>query len=242
VLLTHRQDLLLDTIVSRCALKRFSRLRATSMERLLIDEFRFSPERAALFGRLSSGRPSEALALATLPEMLKIRDFALDLLRVLPTARVHQLQSGAGDFAKLVDSLATAFKEREEREAEERGPDAQQLSKKAQKDDKQRRQRRLHHLLQKCYDELFKHIVLLIRDSLLIKSGAPEELLVNVDMRNEFPLPLLDGGVEVVSTVLGEVETARARLHANVSPQLCLEALLFSLKEEIPRQCQKLSA
>lgn len=242
VLLTDRPDLLLDTVISRCASKRFSRLSTVSMERLLTEEFGFSAERAILFSRLSSGRPSEALALATLPEMLKTRDFALEVLKTLPTARLHQLQSQAGDFVKLVDSVAQAFKERSEAETATPRFDGQQLSKKAQKEDKQRRQRRLHHLLQKCYDELLRHIVLLIRDSLLIKSGAPEELLVNVDMLSEFPLPLLDGSVEVPGTVLREVETARARLHANVSPQLCLEALLFSLREEILKQCQKLSA
>lgn len=242
VLLTDRQDLLLDTIISRCTLQRFSRLRLTSIERLLIEKFSFSAEQAALFGRLSAGRPSEALALATLPEMLKIRDFALDLLKALPTALAQQLQSKAGDFAKLVDSLAKVFKEHQDTEAAANLPDDLELSKKAQKDNKRRQQRGLHHLMQKCYDELLKYMVLLIRDSLLIKSGAPEELLVNVDMRGEFPLPLLDGGVEVLSTVLREVETARARLYANVSPQLCLEALLFSLKEEFFRQCQKLSA
>jgi len=103
LLLTHRIDHLLPTILSRCQQIRFDALESPVIERALMDRGA-EPAMAAMLARMSGGSLRRAIAMVSDEDVMAVRDAVLQFLR--------QSYVGKGDsVVSLVDRLARPGRE-----------------------------------------------------------------------------------------------------------------------------------
>jgi len=112
ILCAEDDERLLPTIRSRCVRLRLGPLPIRAIEELLVERGATDAPDAARLGRLSSGRPGMALALAAAPDAVRLRSeiarTLLDLLTGTRTARLLGIRDLAARAAELVRAMDPA--------------------------------------------------------------------------------------------------------------------------------------
>lgn len=107
VLCADAEEPLLPTIRSRCARLRLGPVDTRTVEAILAEHGIADPALAARLARISAGRPGLALAWATRPEALRLRDeltrVLLDLTAARPSERLSTVRSAVARGGVLAD-------------------------------------------------------------------------------------------------------------------------------------------
>jgi len=170
VLITETLESVLPTVVSRCQPIKFGRLRAKSVERILISDFGVDPENASTAAELAGGQITRALEFAD-PSRTEI---VAGVVRSLPTFSGRMVA-----YDRLLEFLAER-KEGIQQEAEEKISDFGEdvaASVKASLADLRKSfvDRHYRDLLNDCLGLLLT----LYRDILVLKETGSDELVIN---------------------------------------------------------------
>lgn len=233
VLVSDKEDDVLETIHSRCRIVRMEPVPETRVIELLQDEG-VTPERARLAARLAEGDYERARTIALDPDAEDRRQLWLSIPRRLVGP------SDALDAAvEVLAEARDAVKDRESQQKQEVKDLAEAMGEgrgtaSARNALAKRHKRELRRVEEEVLADAFASLGSFFRDVLAVRSGGAEAV-TNVDMLEELDLwagsPIPD--VNLVSVMQRCVE-ARASLTWNANQQLATEAVLIEVSRLAP--------
>ncbi len=170
VLVTESPERVLPTVASRCQAIKFGRLRADSVERILISDFDIEPHSAAAAAELASGQVTRGLEFVD-PARMEIVLNVAGALHALPS-RIAAYDGLLDFFAKRRDDM--------QHEAEQQISDAGQelgSSVKASIEDMRKSHADRHY--RELLNDSLGLLLTLYRDILVLKETDDEELVIN---------------------------------------------------------------
>ena len=230
VLVTSSPEDLLETIVSRCRRVDFKPLSPDEIARILIEQHDTAGELAVWAAR-TAGDLSRALRFVKDPDAPTRRGGHLEIAGRLVrggVAEAVRIATETTEEAKRAgELLAARHKEELTRYAEYFG-DARGTAT-ARKRIEERHKREIRRRETEAYDSVLVDVASFYRDVLLLGSGAGDEVLVNIEMRDRLERGAAAADPAWLVWALHRIESVRRSLARNVQPALALEALFMEL-------------
>ena len=235
VLISERDEELLDTVRSRCVLIRFEPV----PEERVVEELEREgapPETALLAARLSEGDPAKARALAFEDEAAERRQLWLSIPRRL-VSPVDALDAGA----EVIAHARAAVKAREVAQRDEVKELAEALGEargaaQAKRALAKRHRRELRRVEEEVLGEALWSLASFYRDALAVRSGGGEAV-TNLDRLEELErwaaTDIPDGDLV---TGIERLVAARSALGKNANVPLTVESALLELSRLAPAQ------
>ena len=227
ILLGRTREAVLPTIVSRCQVVPFRHIPATQAAGIVSQNTGVSPEYARIAIEACGGSITNAFSFARSAERKEFRRRVIEILESLEHADNRDVLEYAAEI--LERSKAPLDNVRSEHEAE-LNESADFLARSAIKQIEARQKRALSAATMRCLKQLTAIIRSWLRDLMIISAQTPE-LIVNVDCR-EYLLqiaPRIDASSLV--GVLRETYRCDEAIAYNVSPETCLDVLLFEIRK-----------
>lgn len=231
ILLGTTREAILPTIVSRCQVVPFRAIPQQESLRALCAQLG-APEADVRRALACCASAAQAREFLHSPARQKVRSSALRALDALPTGDeldvLRAAKAVTDDLRAVTDELKAAQKELLAQSGEDLAP-------RAVKDLEERQKRELAARERSGIMEALAAMRSLLRDALACAAGSPDTPACDDFARaaQAFAARL---GVTGCARALTATDAARARVRANVSPQLALEALLFDIKEMLTCQ------
>lgn len=196
---------------------------------------------AAFAARASQGHIGRARALAT-DEQVRLRrhevlrlPLELHDLAACFIAAADLLAAATEDAAAITDALdareeADLLRAYGEGAQGAAGAKAKRLASRPLKDLQKSQKSRRTRVVRDQVDRVLVDLIGFYRDVLVVQTGAPVAL-VNEEMRTQISTVAGRSTPEDTARRLDAISYARLELAANVTPQLCLEALMVKVKE-----------
>ncbi len=227
VLMSHSYDAVLPTIASRCQVVRFRRIPPSESTALLVQRTGADPEAAGAALAAAGGVVARAADFLSSADRREARDVILRTLKDLATMDELDVLEAAKTLLAAVKAPLGEVKRTQEAELVER---AEFLGKASTKALEERQKRELTAREREGVAEVLNVAESWLRDCLTISQGVGD-LAVNRDA--------LDAMEEVGAVItpaaaaagMSAVNEARRRISYNVSPQLAIEAMLFTIRE-----------
>ncbi len=210
ILVTSRPDMLFDTVRSRCSHLRFSPLQASEITEGLVSRHGYAERDARAVAALADGSFGRALA-ARADELTEARTIATVVLQQTVGSRDARQRFAAG--AALLQAPSRKSKEGREKKSRESESDRS-----SQPPDRRALGIRLRAMGS------------LLRDVAIVLTRAPDEALVNLDLRTELASLARSydqGGVMRAFSAIGQALGALER--HNGSPKIIVDWLAFQL-------------
>lgn len=229
ILLAGSRESVLPTVLSRCQVVPFRQVPPRLGQEVLSRELTVPP---AMVRRALGCCPSISSAREFLGsrERQEARRVALRALEVLLNADELDLMHAATDAVEASKAPYESLKSDHDAASEEA---EKWMSAGARKALQTRQRRELSARQRSGIMELFGAQRSLLRDALALAAGTGEPV-VNDDFAQTAHDLAGALGVSGCARALMTVDAACARVRANVSPQLAIEAMLFDLKEMLP--------
>lgn len=228
ILISDREEELLDTIRSRCRIVRLEPVEESQIVELLRGEGA-SEETARLASRLADGDVELARSLA-LDEAAIARRW---LWRGIP-GRLHSARDAFDAAAEILAEARDAVKAREQTQKDEITELADAMgegrgSAAARNALAKRHKRELRRLEEEVLGEALRSLASFYRDVLAARSGA-SEAIANIDMAEDIKSwAAADLPSAALVTAIERCIQARAHLLLNANPALTIEAVLVEL-------------
>lgn len=227
ILLGRTREGVLPTIVSRCQVVPFRHIPAREAAGILSQSTGVSPERARIAIEACDGSITRAMAFAKSTERAEFRARIMEMLSQLAVADARDVLEYAAEIIERakapLDNVRTA-------QSEELAESADFLTAAALKQIELRHKRALTMATRESLAQTTSIIRSWLRDVLMVASGTPE-LVVNVDQRASIDAAAAQVGPARIVDALREAYRTDEALRYNVSPETCLDTLLFSIRE-----------
>jgi len=223
ILITENPERVLPTVVSRCQMIKFGRLRTGSVERILISDYGIERQSASVAAELAAGQVTRGLEFAD-PERMDVVFDAADSLRDLP--------SRLAAYDKLIAFLARR-REDLQQEAEQRIADmGEDLAPSVKTSIEDLRKSFVDRHYREMLGDCLGLLLALYRDILVLKETGAEELVINRS-KIEF-LRDRAGSMSVLSIEqnMRKIETASDYCSHFVGEDRVFMDLMLSLREE----------
>lgn len=230
ILLGRTCDGVLPTILSRCQVVPFRHIPASEAAGIVAQNTGASLLHAHIAIEACGGSISRAIDfLAAGSARMEFRKQVLDTLERLRTCDDWDVVSMAAELIKAANFPLDAARQRFEQELAE---NQDFLAKSALRQLEARQKRQITAKSAECMRQLTSIIRSWLRDVMMLVSGCPD-LVINEDV-----LPSLQEAAQRLALpdalcALRAVDECEAAIAYNVSPEACIDALLFKVKEVV---------
>ena len=229
VLLGRTCESVLPTIVSRCQVVPFRHIPATEAAGILVQNTGASLERARIAIEACDGSITRAADFLKSNERMAFRSRVLSVMASLRLSDDWDLVGQAAELAVAAKAPLDAARTEQEQELAE---NADFLAKSAIRQIEARNKRALTAKGFESLRQLTAIVRSWLRDVLAVGAGAPE-LVINVDARAAVEEAAAHTDEARVAAALAAVRRCDEAIAYNVSPETCLDALLFEVKETV---------
>ena len=229
VLLGRTCESVLPTIVSRCQVVPFRHIPATEAAGILVQNTGASLERARIAIEACDGSITRAADFLKSNERMAFRSRVLSVMASLRLSDDWDLVGQAAELAVAAKAPLDAARAEQEQELAE---NADFLAKSAIRQIEARNKRALTAKGFESLRQLTAIVRSWLRDVLAVGAGAPE-LVINVDARAAVEEAAAHTDEARVAAALAAVRRCDEAIAYNVSPETCLDALLFEVKETL---------
>lgn len=227
LLLARTREDVLPTIVSRCQVVPFRHIPSAEAAAILAQRTGVAPERARIAIEACDGSLSRALSFVKSAERAEFRARVLEILSRLALADERDVLDFAAELIERSKAPLDNVRTRQSAELEE---SADFLTSSALKQIELRHKRALAKATRESLTTMTSIIRSWLRDVLMIVNGS-SSLVVNTDALPALNDAAAHASVEGVVFALREAYRTDEALRYNVSPETCIDALLFSIRE-----------
>lgn len=227
ILLGRTREGVLPTIVSRCQVVPFRHIPATEAAGILSQRVGVSLEKARIAIEACDGSITNAIAFAKSSERTEFRERILEVLGGLRLADERDVLEYA---AELIERAKAPLDNVRTEQSEELAESADFLTKSALRQIELRHKRALTMATRTSLRQMTSIIRSWLRDVLMVVEGTPH-LAVNVDAMDSINEAAAWCSSEGLLSALREAYRTDEALSYNVSPETCLDTLLFSIRE-----------
>lgn len=227
LLLARTREGVLPTIVSRCQVVPFRHIPSAEAAAILAQRTGVAPERARIAIEACDGSLSRALSFVKSAERAEFRARVLEILSRLALADERDVLDFAAELIERSKAPLDNVRTRQSAELEE---SADFLTSSALKQIELRHKRALAKATRESLTTMTSIIRSWLRDVLMIVNGS-SSLVVNTDALPALNDAAAHASVEGVVFALREAYRTDEALRYNVSPETCIDALLFSIRE-----------
>lgn len=227
ILLGRTREAVLPTIVSRCQVVPFRHIPAREAAGILSQKTGVTPEQARIAIEACNGSITRAMTFAKSAERAEFRARIMEVLSNLPLSDERDVLEYA---AELIERAKAPLDNVRTQQSEELAESADFLTKTALKQIELRHKRALSMATRESLNQTTSIIRSWLRDVLMIASGAPD-LIVNIDQREVLQRVAQKVTPASIMSALREAYKTDETLSYNVSPETCLDVLLFSIRE-----------
>lgn len=233
ILLGRTRQAVLPTILSRCQVVPFRHIPATEAAGIVAQRTGVSPELARIAIEACDGSITKAFSFARSSERKEFRHRVIEVLESLEHADDSDVLSYA---AELLECAKAPLDNVRSEQAEELNESADYLARSAIKQIEARQKRALTAATRQYLGQLTAVIRSWLRDLMVISAGT-SELIVNIDYREY--LVAKAGTIQIASLVevLREAYRCDEAIAYNVSPETCLDVLLFEIRKVLHGSC-----
>ena len=227
ILLGRTREAVLPTIVSRCQVVPFRHIPAREAAGILSKKTGVTPEQARIAIEACNGSITRAMTFAKSAERAEFRTRIMEVLSNLPLSDERDVLEYA---AELIERAKAPLDNVRTQQSEELAESADFLTKTALKQIELRHKRALSMATRESLNQTTSIIRSWLRDVLMIASGTPD-LIVNIDQREVLQRVAQKVTPASIMSALREAYKTDETLSYNVSPETCLDVLLFSIRE-----------
>lgn len=227
ILLGRTREGVLPTIVSRCQVVPFRHIPALEAAGILSQKTGVTPQQARIAIEACDGSITRAIVFAKSAERAEFRARIMEVLANLPLADERDVLEYA---AELIERAKAPLDNVRTQQSEELAESSDFLTKSALKQVELRHKRTLTMATRNSLNQMTSIIRSWLRDVLMIASGTPE-LVINVDQKRVLEIAAQKVTPVGIMDALREAYKTDEALSYNVSPETCLDALLFSIRE-----------
>lgn len=227
ILLGRTREAVLPTIVSRCQVVPFRHIPAREAAGILSQKTGVTPEQARIAIEACNGSITRAMTFAKSAERAEFRARIMEVLSNLPLSDERDVLEYA---AELIERAKAPLDNVHTQQSEELAESADFLTKTALKQIELRHKRALSMATRESLNQTTSIIRSWLRDVLMIVSGTPD-LIVNIDQREVLQRVAQKVTPASIMSALREAYKTDETLSYNVSPETCLDVLLFSIRE-----------
>lgn len=227
ILLGRTREAVLPTIVSRCQVVPFRHIPAREAAGILSQKTGVTPEQARIAIEACNGSITRAMTFAKSAERAEFRTRIMEVLSNLPLSDEWDVLEYA---AELIERAKAPLDNVRTQQSEELAESADFLTKTALKQIELRHKRALSMATRESLNQTTSIIRSWLRDVLMIASGTPD-LIVNIDQREVLQRVAQKVTPASIMSALREAYKTDETLSYNVSPETCLDVLLFSIRE-----------
>lgn len=227
ILLGRTREAVLPTIVSRCQVVPFRHIPAREAAGILSQKTGVTPEQARIAIEACNGSITRAMTFAKSAERAEFRARIMEVLSNLPLSDERDVLEYA---AELIERAKAPLDNVRIQQSEELAESADFLTKTALKQIELRHKRALSMATRESLNQTTSIIRSWLRDVLMIASGTPD-LVVNIDQREVLQRVAQKVTPASIMSALREAYKTDETLSYNVSPETCLDVLLFSIRE-----------
>lgn len=227
ILLGRTREAVLPTIVSRCQVVPFRHIPAREAAGILSQKTGVTPEQARIAIEACNGSITRAMTFAKSAERAEFRTRIMEVLSNLPLSDERDVLEYA---AELIERAKAPLDNVRTQQSEELAESADFLTKTALKQIELRHKRALSMATRESLNQTTSIIRSWLRDVLMIASGTPD-LIVNIDQREVLQRVAQKVTPASIMSALREAYKTDETLSYNVSPETCLDVLLFSIRE-----------
>ena len=229
ILLGRTRESVLPTIVSRCSVVPFRHIPATEAADILAQRTGASFEQARIAIEACGGSITRGIEFMKSNERLSFRRQVLDTLARLDTSDSWDLVSAASDLVVAAKAPLDSVRAAHEAELAE---NADFLAKSAIRQIEARNKRELTARSLESFRQITAITASYLRDVLAVCAQTPE-LVINVDIRDVIEATAARTDEAHVARALEAVNACDMSISYNVSPETCLDALLFEIGEAL---------
>ena len=222
ILLGRTRASVLPTIVSRCQVVPFRHIPVSEAAGIVRQNTGASLEQAAMAIAACGGSITGSIEFLRSPgnERLAFRSEVLSIMERLAAADAWDVVG----YARRLLELSKALQEAELAE------NADFLARSALRQVEARHKRQLTAKTREGLMQTTAIMASWLRDALMVRAGTPE-LVVNLDAREAIGRVAAAADEARLATALAAVRRCNQAIAYNVSPETCLDALLFEMKE-----------
>ena len=227
ILLGRTREAVLPTIVSRCQVVPFRHIPSSEAAGILSQKTGVSTQQARIAIEACNGSISRAMVFAKSPERSEFRARVMEVLSHLELSDPRDVLEYA---AELIERSKAPLDNVRTQQSEELAESADFLTRSALKQIELRHKRTLTMATKESLSQMTSMIRSWLRDVLMIIAGT-SELVINIDQREALESAARKMSYEGVMSALREAYRTDEALSYNVSPETCMDALLFSIRE-----------
>ncbi len=227
ILLGRTREAVLPTIVSRCQVVPFRHIPAREAAGILSQKTGVTPQQARIAIEACNGSITRAMSFAKSAER---SEFRARIMEVLANSALSDERDVLEYAAELIERAKAPLDNVRTQQSEELAESADFLTKTALKQIELRHKRALSMATRESLNQTTSIIRSWLRDVLMISSGTPE-LIVNIDQREVLERAAQNVTPAGIMSALREAYKTDETLSYNVSPETCLDVLLFSIRE-----------
>ena len=229
ILLGRTRESVLPTIVSRCSVVPFRHIPATEAAEILAQRTGASFEQARIAIEACGGSITRGIEFMRSNERLSFRRRVLGILACLDTSDSWDVVSAASELVVAAKAPLDSVRAAHEAELAE---NADFLAKSAIRQIEARNKRELTARSLESFRQITAITASYLRDVLAVCAQAPE-LVINVDFRDVIESAAARTDEAHVARALEAVNACDTSISYNVSPETCLDALLFEIGEAL---------
>ena len=229
ILLGRTRESVLPTIVSRCSVVPFRHIPASEAAAILSQRTGASPELAKIAIEACGGSITRGADFLKSNERLEFRSRVIDALSRLDHSDMWDVISMASELVVLAKAPLDSVRAAHEAELAE---NADFLEKSAIRQIEKKNKRELTARSLEYLRQILSITSSFLRDVLAVCAQTPE-LVINYDVRSAIEEAAARTDEARVARALGLVRTCDESISYNVSPETCLDALLFEIGEAL---------
>lgn len=229
ILLGRTRDAVLPTIVSRCQVVPFRHIPATEAAGILSQNTGVTLEAARIAIEACGGSITKAMSFAKSTERLEFRRRIIEVLESLEVADARDVLEYSADLIERSKAPLDNVRSEQQIELNE---SAEFLTAAALRQIEARHKRALSAA---SLDSLYQMTAIIrswLRDVMIVASGA-DELIINIDYAQSLRRIGSTVDLAALMKVLREAYKTDEAIAYNVSPQTCLDALLFTIRKVV---------
>ena len=229
ILLGRTRESVLPTIVSRCSVVPFRHIPAAEAAGILSQRTGAEPELAKIAIEACGGSISRGLEFLKSNERLVFRKRVLEMLARLDTADTWDVIGMASELVVLAKAPLDSVREAHEAQLAE---NADFLAKSAIRQIEARNKRELTARSMESFRQITAIAASFLRDVLAVIAQTPD-LVINYDVRDDIEAVAARTSEPQLARALAAVRACEDAISYNVSPETCLDALLFEIGEAL---------
>jgi len=229
ILLGRTRESVLPTIVSRCSVVPFRHIPATEAAGILSQKTGATPELSRIAIEACGGSITAGIAFLKSNERLEFRSQVIQALMRLRACDSWDVVKIAADLVVLAKAPLDSVRAAQEAELAE---NADFLAKSAIRQIEARNKRALSAQSAASFGQLTAITASVLRDVLVV-CAQTGDLVINVDVRAQIEEIAQLTDEACVARALACVRACNEAISYNVSPETCIDALLFEIREAL---------